>query len=259
MNYIVFDLEFNQEFSFNKEKTEKKKSKCPFEIIDIGAVKLDEDLNTVGTFDQLVKPAVHKRLHPFVKRMTGITRESLKNAKPFEEVYKEFSEFLSDVQVLCVWGTADIKELIKNIEYHKLDTSVVPREFINVQQYASKLLQAPGSGSVGLGNAAKLLDINVDTELHKAFNDAYYTAEVFKKINNEDIKPKLYNFTEDTKPKRERSKKTALDTKALIAQFEKMFKREMTTEEKAIIKLAYKMGNTNQFLRNEGREADGKV
>ena len=41
MNYIVFDLEWNQ-CPYGKEKENKK---LPFEIIEIGAVKLDENRN----------------------------------------------------------------------------------------------------------------------------------------------------------------------------------------------------------------------
>lgn len=85
MNYMVVDLEFNQGFSFEKKNKRVINLECPFEIIDIGAVKLDEDLNTIATFDELVKPVIYKRLHPFVEKLTGISRESLKAEKPFEE------------------------------------------------------------------------------------------------------------------------------------------------------------------------------
>jgi DNA polymerase III epsilon subunit-like protein len=249
MSYMVFDLEFNQKFNAKKGKVKAKaiKPEYPFEIIDIGALKLDEGLNTISTFDELIKPVIYKRLHPFIETMTGITRESLRVAKSFNEVYKYLSEFLSDVDVLCVWGTADIKELIRNIEYHGLDASIVPNKYINVQHYASKILQSPGGSSVGLGNAVRFMNIPLELELHRAFNDAYYTAEVLKKINLEDIKPKLYCFSEDVKPKAPEIKKTILDTNKLIAQFEKMYARNMTLEEQEIIKLAYKMGNSNQF------------
>lgn len=249
MNYLVFDLEFNQKFNFNKSSTNTMNSKCPFEIIDIGAVKLDENLNTIATFDELVKPAIYKRLHPFIQGMTGITRESLRAAKSFNEVYMEFSKFISDVDILCVWGTADIKELIRNMEYHDFDTSKIPMKYINVQLYASMYLETPGGNRVGLGNAAKLMNIPLETELHKAFNDAYYTAEVFKKINSNDIKPEMYNFIDDMKSKRQENVKTTLDTYKLIAQFEKMYNRKMSNEEQEIIKLAYNMGHTNQFQK----------
>lgn len=249
MNYMVFDLEFNQGFNFKNENVKTINPKCPFEIIDIGAVKLNEDLDTISTFDELIKPTIYRRLHPLIKKMTGITKESLKAARPFNEIYKEFNDFISDVDILCVWGTVDIKELLRNMEYHNLDISIVPKEFIDVQHYASRHLESLSNNSVGLGTAAKLMNIPLDTQLHKAFNDAYYTAEVFKKINREHIKPKIYNFADDIKSKRAETKSEALDTNKLIAQFEKMFKRKMTHEEQTIIKLAYKMGNTNQFKK----------
>lgn len=44
MNYILFDLEFNQYFNSLKIDTNITKPKCPFEIIQIGAIKLDENL-----------------------------------------------------------------------------------------------------------------------------------------------------------------------------------------------------------------------
>lgn len=247
MNYMVFDLEFNQKISTKSQAKNTIKPECPFEIIDIGAIKLDENLIKIATFDELIRPAIHKRLHPFIEKMTGITKESLKTAKGFPEVYSDLKVFMSDVDVLCVWGTVDLKELMRNMMYHGLDVSIIPKKYINVQHYASQILKAPGGSSVGLGNAAKLLNIPLEIELHKALNDAYYTAEVFKKIYSQKIEPQLYHYTETAKHKRPELKKTVLDTKKLISQFEKMFNRKMTPEEQKIIKLAYNMGHTKQF------------
>ncbi|MCI6795351.1 MAG: DNA polymerase III, partial [Lachnospiraceae bacterium] len=47
MNYIVFDLEWNQcPYGKNREVRE-----LPFEIIEIGAVKLDADRNYVDSYE----------------------------------------------------------------------------------------------------------------------------------------------------------------------------------------------------------------
>ena len=248
MNYIIFDLEFNQPFSFSKN-SKGPNPKCPFEIIDIGVVKLDENLLEVGKFDRLVKPKLYTRIHPYVKRMTKISKEDLNSAKPFSEVYKEFIKLLDDKSVLCVWGTSDIKELIRNIEFHKLDASLIPKECINVQLYASKLLNSSHSGQIGLKNAVELLDIPLETKFHNAFYDAWYTAEIFKKVNNDQIKPITYGLSQDAKLTKPQSKKTTLDTDKLIMHFEKTFNRKITMEEQSIIKLAYKMGKTNQFQK----------
>lgn len=248
MNYIVFDLEFNQGYNFGVETENKTNPKCPFEIIQIGAIKLNENFETIGTLDVLVKPEIYTKINPFVKELTGLTMEDLDCGKSFKEMYEELIEFIKpDRSVLCVWGLADIKELFRNIEYHGLDASIVHTEYINIQSYASKLLNCEKGINIGLGNAAKLLNVPIESEFHNAFNDAYYTAKVFKKIYNKDIKTKVYDPHKPTKTNRLASQNYKIDFGNLVKQFEKMFKREMTTQEKSIIKLAYIMGKTNQF------------
>ena len=59
MNYIVFDLEWNQPADI--KSTEKRK--LQFEIIEIGAVKLDENKNIISSFNELVCPKVYKTLN----------------------------------------------------------------------------------------------------------------------------------------------------------------------------------------------------
>lgn len=248
MNYMIFDLEFNQGFHYKKENYTTINLECPFEIIDIGAIKLDEEFNVIDTFNSLIKPSIYKRLHPYVKKITGISKEKLKLAPTINELYVQFMEFINDVDVLCVWGSADIKELIRNIEYHKLDSSIVPTKYIDVQQHASKFLNSKNGNSIGLENAAKLLNITIDNQFHMAYNDAFYTAEVFKLIFNEDINPELFIYSKETK-KNKNSTANELDDNCLFAQFEKMYNREITLEEKLMIKLAYKMGSTNQFKK----------
>ncbi|MGV8979985.1 exonuclease domain-containing protein [Clostridium sp.] len=248
MNYIVFDLEFNQGYNFGVETENIINPKCPFEIIQIGAVKLNENFEKISTLDILIKPKIYTTLNPFVKKLTGLTMDELDKGKSFKEMYTEFIQFIEpDHCVLCVWGAADIKELFRNIEYYELDETTVPTEYINIQSYASKALNCKKGINIGLSNAAKLLDISVESQLHNAFNDAYYTAEVFKTIYSSEIKVKTYNPYKHQGLKRSNNENYEIDFCNLMKQFEKMFKRQMTTEEKSIIKLAYIMGKTNQF------------
>ncbi|MBZ9632915.1 3'-5' exonuclease [Clostridium sp. FP1] len=248
MNYIVFDLEFNQGFNFAKETKSITNPKCPFEIIQIGAVKLNENFETIGALDILVKPEIYTTLNPFVKELTGLTMEILDTGKSFKEMYTEFTEFIkTDSSVLCVWGVADIKELFRNIEYHELDATIVPTDYINIQSYTSRKLNCKKGINIGLGNAAELLGVPIENEFHDAYNDAFYTAEVFKKIYSSEIKTRIYNPHKNTRVTRPDTENYKLDTCNLFKQFEKMFKREMTEDEKSIINLAYIMGKTNQF------------
>ena len=59
MNYIVLDLEWNQ----SPDGKEGQTRHLPFEIIEIGAVKLDQNRKRAGEFHRLVKPQVYDELH----------------------------------------------------------------------------------------------------------------------------------------------------------------------------------------------------
>lgn len=57
MKYIVFDLELNQDLTAIRP-TDRRITRRPFEIIQIGAVKLDNNLNKINTFNRFVKPTL---------------------------------------------------------------------------------------------------------------------------------------------------------------------------------------------------------
>lgn len=144
-----------------------------------------------------------------------------------------------------IWGIVDFRELFKEIIYFNLPTENLPKQYIDIQEYASKHFKVPAGKRIGLKNALDFLNINISCEFHDAFNDAYFTAEVFKKLYNASIEPKVYTHT----PIRIKSEpKKKVNYKALILQIEKMYNKKLTSEEISMIKLAYNMGKTNQFL-----------
>lgn len=248
MYFIVFDLEFNQDFS-SLQNFDKKASRFPFEIIQIGAVKLDFELNTVATFNRLVKPTIYKKISAFITDLTGITTEQLQTEEAFPEVYQSYTDFIGGIDsVFCTWGMSDIKELFKNAQDHQLNTKLLPKMYINLQPCVSKYFGLPGKNALGLQHAVELLNVPLAHKFHDALHDAYYTAEVFKKIYHaSSMQPKLYDPNQIiVKPRQQRS---IIDFYKLIRQFEKMYDRKMTKEEQEIIKLAYKMGRTRQFVK----------
>lgn len=252
MEYIVFDLEFNQGFDKKINKTVSNE-KCPFEIIQIGAIKLDSNFNLIDTFNSYVKPQLYKKIHPFVGKMTNITIDDVLDAPTFPQVYKDFKKFISTKNpVLCVWGTGDLKELYRNINYYSLPSKTLPKSYINIQHHASNYFNNPAGKSIGLQNAINILGLNQDKSYHNALNDAYYTSQVFIKIYNPSIVPDVYTYTTVKAPcTSKRSQKNQLDYDKLFKEFEKLLERPLTREDKKIIDLAYKMGKTGQFLSGE--------
>jgi inhibitor of KinA sporulation pathway (predicted exonuclease) len=47
------------------------------EIIEIGAVKIDDKLNLIDTFSQLVRPQIGRKLQKRVKLLTNLTNEEI--------------------------------------------------------------------------------------------------------------------------------------------------------------------------------------
>lgn len=249
MEYIVFDLEFNQGFDKTLNKTVSNE-RCPFEIIQIGAIKLDSNFNMIDTFNAYVKPEIYKDIHPFIQKMTSITKDDVKNAEGFPQVFKEFKKFISSKKtVFGVWGTADLKELYRNIYFYNLPSISLPKNFINIQEHASKYFNNPSGKSIGLQNAISILGLKEDKSYHDALNDAYYTSQVLIKINNPSIVPDVYIYTPVKPSQSKRKTKKEISYEKLFSEFEKILNRSLTKEEKKIIDLAYKMGKTNQFLK----------
>lgn len=247
MHYIVFDLEFNQDIPSLKNHSANT-HKYPFEIIQIGAIKLDFNLNTIDSFNSYVKPTIYSKISPFITELTKITTEQLEEEKLFSDVYKDFIGFIDDEEcIFCIWGMSDIKELFKNIYYHKLDSISLSKSYINIQPYVSKHLGLSSKKLLKLQSAAESLGVSMPYEFHNALYDAYYTAEIFKRVYDPSIKPKEYDpFYVKVRPKKRKEK---IDYEGLIEQFNKMYGRKMSKEEEEIIKLAYKMGRTRQFIK----------
>ncbi|HCY35514.1 MAG TPA: DNA polymerase III, partial [Candidatus Margulisbacteria bacterium] len=124
----------------------------------------------------------------------------------------------------------------------------LPKRFINLQPYVSMHFYLSQKNLLRLQHAVELLHIPITYAFHDALHDAFYTAEIFKKVYNLSIQPKPYDPSHRTiRPKHQRR---VIDTDKLLQQFEKMYARKMTEEEQEMIKLAYKMGRTNQFLKD---------
>ena len=178
MNYIVLDLEWNMGSPREELKV------MPFEIIEIGAVKLDDRKNEVERFSRLIRPRVYKRMHWMNKKIVHIENSDLRQAERFEVVYSEFLAFCGDEPyIFCTWGDTDLTELQRNIYYFDcLPLTAGPLEYLDVQK-----LNGYNNGShkkrISLEKAVEEYGIAERSDFHRAINDASYTAEVLKKID----------------------------------------------------------------------------
>lgn len=248
MNYIVMDLEFNQPFEFGKGNRKSPNPEIPFEIIQIGCVKLDEKFNQIDSFNMLIKPAVYKRIHPYVQKITKLRANSFVNAKNFPQVFEMFLEFLGDEDnVFCVWGEVDLQLLYKNVDFYKLDSNCLPKKYVNVQTIAGKKLSWASGRLIGLKNAIEAFEIEVDIPFHDAYNDAYYTSLIFKRLNVSKSDIKIYS--RDKNAIKTSDKKFSTDIFALYTSIEKEIGRRLTRKEKELCKNIYLAGLSKKFER----------
>lgn len=145
------------------------------QIIELGAVKI-ENGNIIEKFSTFVKPT--KKLSYEVINLTGITDEMLEDAPPIDLVIKDFYEF-SKGCVLCGHNIIgfDIKFIRREGENVGL---VFDNEIIDTMNEAR--VSRLKISRFNLGTVVKALGLTLEGA-HRAWNDAFATAQVLLKLN----------------------------------------------------------------------------
>ncbi len=178
--YIVFDLEWNQSPSGKENSIEH----FPFEIIEIGAVKLDEQLQIVSEYHQLVTPQVYMQLHYRITQVTHLRmRDLCDRGKYFPEAVSEFLEWCGSGAVFCTWGSMDLVELQRNMDFYEMENPFsFPLCYYDVQKlYALQL--GEGGEKLSLDRVVEELGIEEERPFHRALDDAYYTGKVMQALD----------------------------------------------------------------------------
>ncbi|MCR5788831.1 MAG: exonuclease domain-containing protein [Lachnospiraceae bacterium] len=187
MNYIVFDLEWNQ-----SSARQSREYGLPFEILEIGAIKLNKRLKVIDQFQAVIKPQIYHYIHHITTKIIHLTEEELQNGKPFPVAMNEFLTWCGRDFVFCIWGTSDITELQRNMMYYGMDMLADgPLLYCDIQKFFS-IAYEDGKKRRALETAVDFLGIEKDHPFHGAYDDAYYTAKVFKRINSYKPRTKRY-------------------------------------------------------------------
>ncbi len=181
MNYIVLDLEWNQGDRGHEEPVEG----LPFEIIEIGAIKVNDAGVMVGEFSRLIRPEVYHEMHQITGKLIHLHMQELEKGKPFPCVMQEFLAWCGEDVLFCTWGGLDLTELQRNMEFYDMTPlSDGPIAFLDVQKLFSLAFE-DGKSRRALETAVDLLGMEKDIPFHRAFSDAYYTARIFGLIGKQ--------------------------------------------------------------------------
>lgn len=195
MNYIVFDLEWNQAADL-KTRCE---SELLFEIIEIGAIKLNNKKRQMDVFHELIRPQVFHTMNQITGELIHLKMEQLEGCRPFTQVAADFVKWCGSDYIFCTWGNLDIMELQRNMDYYKMTPmSEKTIKYYDIQKLFSIAYEDRKSRRT-LQYAVDFLNIKKDEEFHRAYTDAYYTAEVIKSINKKIDSDKIFeNYSFDT-------------------------------------------------------------
>lgn len=183
MHYIVFDLEWNQSCS---QKTENEM--LPFEIIEIGAVKLDKKFNMVDEYSSIVRPQVYRILQNNVRNMLPYDEDYLRTGRTFDKVCKEFLDWCekeTEEYVFCTWGPSDLSILQKNMDFYSMPSLKTPLYFYNLQEIFSKTYK--DLGVCRLERAVEFLNIPMKEPFHSALSDAKYTGKIMNTMHIQNL------------------------------------------------------------------------
>ncbi len=186
MYYIIMDLEWNNTYG-------RKIKGFINEIIEIGAVMLDENLNEVETFSTLIKSQIGRKLRGRVRELTNITNEDLATGVEFTKAVSAIRRWIGNKDsVVLTWGDSDIRVLIDNCRYlNGINKISFLHKYANLQSYFQQIMKTPSSKQVGLVAAAEMLGISIAKySQHRALDDSMLEAECFKRIYNK----KLFNL-----------------------------------------------------------------
>lgn len=180
MHYIILDLEWNNTYA-------RRIKGFLNEIIEIGAVMLDDKLKEIDEFSCFVNAQVGKKLRSNIKRLTNITNDDIRNGIVFTKAMSKFRDWIgSEENVVLTWGDSDIRVLIENFKYlNGIDTIPFLSNYVDVQKYVQQILGISSAQQLGLSPAAEELGINEDDfSHHRALDDSKLTAECFRKTFN---------------------------------------------------------------------------
>jgi len=181
VTYIILDLEWNQARASRDVVADSDGNKLYGEIIQIGAIKLGEDMKIADEMKINVRPKYYKVIHRKVRQITGINQEDLEKGEEFCVAIKKLREWCGEDYAFLTWGPDDIRVLRRNIEIYGEDSSWIETWF-NLQTIYNMQTDS-GDNQKSLATAAEHFGITTEEPLHDALNDAYYTALVAVKLD----------------------------------------------------------------------------
>lgn len=185
MNYIIFDLEWNQ------PPTEEATITTPLyltgEIVQLGAVKLNDRFAPVDEKRLYITPQYYTKMHRKIASLTGIHDRDLKaQGQPFPEAFREFLDWCGEEYAYMTWSMSDLPMLVENMQLHGIPTDNLPVCYDVQRIFGREIMRS--DRRYALDHALEILGERGDTS-HDALHDARNTVIVCNHLDLEEFLP----------------------------------------------------------------------
>ena len=178
MNYIILDLEWDSAYSVRHKRFIN-------QILQIGAVKLDEKLNMIDSFEVTIRSILSKKVTGRFARMTGITTEKMQAGIPFKAAVEQYNSWCGEDTVTMTWSTSDLFTILENEKLLLDGVHFSLEKYIDLQNFVQNEMRLSGkecTSQISLADAAEVFDISTDElELHTAKDDSLVCVSLLKK------------------------------------------------------------------------------
>lgn len=183
MKYIIFDLEATCWSEEDKNNDRLKHKYKQNEIIEIGAIMLDENLNIIGEFDEFVKPTINPILSDFCKELTHIKQEDVDKANTLNTVMSKFEKWCGNDCYLCSWGFYDKKQIKKEIKlkYYRGNIEKLLQNHISIKHQFGDIKKIRPCGTQ---KALNMLKLKFEGTQHRAIDDVRNITKIFISVFN---------------------------------------------------------------------------
>lgn len=193
MTYIILDMEWDGAYC-------PRISRFINQIIQIGAVKLNENFEIVDTFEKTVCSSFSKKVSGRFTALTGITTQDMRAGIPLEKAVTMYNEWAGADTVTMTWSNSDLFSIMENEKHLMKGVKFHIEKYLDLQSYIQNEMRGLGfeiNSQVALGKAAELLGITIDEfDLHTAKDDSLVCAALIKKYYN---KKRFEELIKDTK------------------------------------------------------------
>ncbi|AIO18732.1 sporulation inhibitor KapD [Candidatus Izimaplasma bacterium HR1] len=176
---LINDLEYKMfldlEMSMHPYKVDKNFVQ---EVIQVGYILVDNNDKVIETYNQNIRPTIHKKITKRTIKFLGMTQEEVDSGVVFDVFYDKFKDVIHKYNPgIVVWGRNDFLALNQAYNINHVPSLASKTRYINLLKIHKNFFNL--KNDLGLFNALKLYESFDEIQAHNAYEDAEVTRKIF--------------------------------------------------------------------------------